>query len=368
MSDDLKFFINESTIQNMFALKKQTGFGEKNWDEWFNHVLNLNNDIKPIQNVIEKTMEKFHLESFDEWVQNFSLNLNNIWNEPSARELQPTTDSQYNLHKHSAIVIGRGPSVKKHRHLELIANSDYKGSIVCTDGALINALKAGVTPEKFPNFYVVTIEPRDVVKKFYDDEIVDQYGPKINGIFSTISKPSNVERARQAGIKIHWLHSLFDYEAGNKSFNKIAGLMVRSKNHSHGLPAIQTGGNVGTSSWFVSWQILKCSTVALIGINHAWDEDDPWELITSHGRSDVSLNLDRNNPNFQKLFPKVYNPEFKCTCILDPLFQFYSAALKEFISRSPSWLTTINSTEGGCIFGEKIHCMLLTEFLNNHKN
>ena len=55
--------------------------------------------------------------------------------------------------------------------------------------------------------------------------------------------------------------------------------MVRAKNHVNGLPAIQTGGNVGTSSWFISWQILKCATVALIGINHSWEETDPIELI-----------------------------------------------------------------------------------------
>ena len=53
--------------------------------------------------------------------------------------------------------------------------------------------------------------------------------------------------------------------------------MVRAKNHTNGLPALQTGGNVGTSSWFVSWKILQCNVVALIGINHAWEEDDPLE-------------------------------------------------------------------------------------------
>ena len=33
-------------------------------------------------------------------------------------------------------------------------------------------------------------------------------------------------------------------------------------------------------------------------------------------------------------------------------------ALKEFITRSPKWVSTINATEGGSIFGPKIPDMM----------
>jgi len=188
---------------------------------------------------LETIMEKIQCASYDDWVKNFALNLTNIWNESSAAELTPT-NSKTKLK--SAIVIGRGPSVKKKGHLELLAKSNFNGAIICCDGALINTLKAGVTPEKFPNFYVVSIDPYSPAMKFYDDKIVDKYGDKIKGIFSIIVKPTTVENARKSGIKIHWLHSLFDYEEGKKSFNQISALMVRAKNHHDGLPAIQTGG------------------------------------------------------------------------------------------------------------------------------
>ena len=160
---------------------------------------------------------------------------------------------------------------------------------------------------------------------------------------------------------------MFDYEEGKKSFNQISALMVRAKNHSDGLPAIQTGGNVGTSSWFIAWRILKCPTVALIGINHGWNEDDPWEKIISHGSNFVKTDVvDRKSATFQKLFKKIHNPDFNCNCIVDPLFQFYSSALKEFIVRSPEWLTTINATEGGSIFGDKIIGMPFDSFLGKY--
>ena len=67
---------------------------------------------------LETIMEKIQCASYDDWVKNFALNLTNIWNESSAAELTPT-NSKTKLK--SAIVIGRGPSVKKKGHLEMLA-------------------------------------------------------------------------------------------------------------------------------------------------------------------------------------------------------------------------------------------------------
>jgi len=324
------------------------------------------------QNSIENIMQKLHYDSYDEWVKNFALNLPDIWNDSSAAKLKVNIINDDFKTTKSAIVIGRGPSLKKNKHLELLANSNYDGSIICSDGSLTSVLESGITPDKFKNFYVVTIDPYPYAAKFYDNEVVKKYGSKINGIFTSITNPNTVNSARNAGIKIHWIHSLFDFHEGKKSFNQISASMVRAKNHTNGLPALQTGGNVGTSSWFVSWKILQCNVVALIGINHAWEEDDPLEKIISHGRSLDSerkheqVNIDENSPSFDKLFKKVYNPDFNCTGIVDPLFQFYSSALKEFISRSPSWLKTINATEGGVIFGDRITSMKFTDFLQKY--
>lgn len=319
---------------------------------------------KELQNHIEEVMRKKQYENFNEWVTNFALNLPNIWNEKSAKELSPTTDQR---EEQSAIVIGRGPSINKYEHLKLLASSDYQGTIVCCDGKLSDALKAGVTPDRFPKFFVTTIDPYPTIKKHYEHEIITSYGSKIKGIFTIITNPNVVELARKSGIQIHWLHSLFDYNEGAKSFNNLSALMIRAKNRLHGLPGIQTGGNVGTASWFISWQILKCSTVALIGINHGWEEDDSWETIIYHNNKDeIGEGVDRSSPTFNKLFRKVHNPDFNCNCILDPLFQFYSEALKEFIARSPEWVTTINATEGGSIFGERIKSMRFRDFLEKH--
>ena len=141
--------------------------------------------------------------------------------------------------------------------------------------------------------------------------------------------------------------------------------MIRAKNSEHGLPGIQTGGNVGTSAWFVAWKILKCNNVCLIGINHSWNENDEWEKMAAH--CNIPLNIDKKSHLFKKLFPIIHNPEFNCKCVLDPVFQYYSNALKDFITRTPSHVKTINATQGGCIFGRQIKCMTLQQFLKKYK-
>jgi len=305
------------------------------------------------QKSLEEVMKKIHSERFEEWVINFAHNLLNIWKEKSARALDPCPNRRFSKNGKSTIVIGKGPSINKKNHLKILSESKYQGNILCCDGKLIDALKAGVTPDKFPNFYVTTIDPYSGTKKNYDHQIVDDFGSQIKGIFTTIANPSAVTRARKAGIQIHWLHSLFDYSEGKKSFNQVSALMVRAQNHTDGLPAIQTGGNVGTSSWFISWRILKSSTVALIGINHGWEENDSWRMISSHGQNKIKRKMKKNDSYNKKFFKKIYNPDLDCYCILDPIFQFYSNALKEFIKRSPSWLTT-NKTFIGSSSGNSI--------------
>ena len=319
-----------------------------------------------LKDEMEESMKKIHYQSFDDWVQHFAINLENIWDESSAKDLEP--DKNRKQKNNLAVVIGRGPSIKKHGHLELLAQSNYNGSIVCTDGSLINVLKAGITPEKFPKFYVVTIDPYQFIEQHFDDPIIAKFGSKINGVFSIITHPKVVSLARNAGIKIHWLHTLFDYNEGKKSFNHISSMMVRAKNHVNGLPAIQTGGNVGTSSWFVAWRILKNDTVALIGINHGWEDEGVSEMIKLHQRKikDNAEIIKKDDPKYKDYFKKIHNPDFNCEAVVDPVFQFYRMALIEFIGRSPSWLTTINATEGGSIFGKRIESMKFIDFLKNH--
>ena len=82
---------------------------------------------------LEELMKDLYYEKyFDDCVQSFALNLNSIWSEASAKELESTKKNN------SGIIIGRGPSLKKNNHLQILADSDYDGSVICADSSLIN--------------------------------------------------------------------------------------------------------------------------------------------------------------------------------------------------------------------------------------
>ena len=114
----------------------------------------------------------------DLWMYNFARNVSYILDGDSAKSLSVFKNKQKTLKNHkpdcSAVVIGGGPSVYEKNHLETLANSNYKGAILCTDRMLIPCLKNGITPKKFPQFHVLTMDPYQITIKFYNDKIVKE--------------------------------------------------------------------------------------------------------------------------------------------------------------------------------------------------
>ena len=317
------------------------------------------NTKKTQKQILEEIFEKKTYDKYyDDWIRNFALNLNHIWNGKSIRDC-----FSYNkkFKSKTALVIGRGPSLIKNKHLELLSDSGYNGTIICADSALKSCLNSGVTPEKFKRFYVVSIDTNDYVNKFYQGSIVKRFGKKIKCLLSTTVHPSTYKDATKSGMDVFWFHTLFDYNKGKSSFNYISGIISKSKNHVRGFPAIQTGGNVGTSSWILAWSILKLSPVGLIGIDHGYTNDMSWVAISEQHK--IPKGINQNSKAYKKAYPTVYNPDFRTYCKQDPLFVYYSNALKEFIPKAPDWVKTINATEGGAIFGKGIKCMKFGEFL-----
>lgn len=356
--------IDEKVLEQLNQKKKSLNIQENDWNTFFTHLLGNSKKSKSTDEIIEKTLQHNTLNQYyDSWIQNFAENLNHFKNENSAKKLSPNKKSKLD-EKSSAIVIGRGPSLKKHSHLEQLSNSNFQGSILCTDGILENALKAGVTPDKFPNFYVVTIDTNDEVKNFYDNDYVAKYGKKIKCLISTTIPQSTYNAIKKSQLDIFWLHTLFDYDKGKSSFNYISGKMTKNNIHPDGFPAIQTGGNVGTSCWIIAWSILQCNYIGLIGIDHGYSIDTPWEIINKYHK--IPSNTDKTSDVFKKAYPQIYNPDYDSYCIQDPIFQYYSKALKEFIPKAPMWTKTINATEGGAIFGDGIECTTLSTFLKKY--
>ena len=213
----------------------------------------------------------------DLWMYNFARNIPDILDGNSVRLLNVFRNGSKSRKNHrpnqSAIVIGAGPTIYEKKHLEILANSNYQGVIACTDRMLATCLKNGITPKKFPKFFVLSMDPYEITIKYYDDEIIKKHSKRISNVMSTCTIHETVEICKNYGFNIFWYHPLIDDFRKLESINKIMNMMCKSDKNPDGLPGLQTGGNCGCFSWIFSWAILGCSPIGLIGLNLGVDGD-----------------------------------------------------------------------------------------------
>jgi hypothetical protein len=313
-------------------------------------------------------LQKGTFEMLDLWMYNFARNVSEILDGYSVRKLGKFTtlvNSELKFSpKDSAIVIGAGPSIDENNHLDLIKNSNFQGTIVCTDRMLIPCLKNGITPKKFPNFYVITIDPVQRITKYYNDPIVKKFGKKIHTSLSTCTSPDVVSICKKFGIKIHWFHPLIDNYKKSTSINKLMNMMSKSMKNPKGFPGLQTGGNVGTAAWVFSWAVLGKSPVALIGINFGYNENTNI-IDTPHYNEFIKISNGEHN-KAKKYYKTISNPYTKSKILVDSIFDYYREAFCNLVTLTPIWVRTINATQGGSLFGKRIELETLEKFLLNY--
>ena len=310
-------------------------------------------------------IQKNTSDLIDLWMYNFARNIPDFLNGNNVKQLSGFKNVKLSIKNHrpknSAVVIGGGPSVEKNNHLKILSNSNYNGAIVCTDRMLIPCLKNGITPKKFPKFYVLSIEPKDVTVKLYDDKIIKKYSKGISAVLSTCIKHEVVELCKKNGLKIFWFHPLIDDFRKLESVNKIMNMMSKSDKNPKGFPGMQTGGNVGVFAWIFSWAILGCSPVALIGLDLGHDINIPLEK-TRHYNEYLRI-FKNNKSDASKHFKRIKNTDLQIEVLSDPIFDFYREAFLDLVTRSPKWGITINCTEGGSLFGKGIKNMKFEDIL-----
>ena len=304
----------------------------------------------------------------DLWMYNYARNISDILDGNSVRLLSVFKNNSKSMKNHkpnnSAIVIGGGPSVYENKHLETLANSNYKGAILCTDRMLVPCLKNGITPKKFPQFFVLTMDPYQITIKFYNDKIIKKHSKGISAIMSTCTIHDTIEICKNYGLNMFWFHPLIDDFRKQGSINKIMNMMSKSDKNPDGFSGLQTGGNIGCFSWIFSWAILGCSPVGLIGLNMGVDGDTPLEKTQHYDQ--VLNHFDNDKSKVGKFYRKVFNEDLGTESLLDPVFDFYREAFLDLVVRVPRWTKTVNATEGGSLFGTGITNMRFVDFLNTY--
>jgi len=352
--------LDEATYKKLMRLKEEKGFGEKDWSEFFAY---LSKNIRLEELSGEKISRATKENLMELWVQNFADNLPYIRKGKTIAELVPKEPEK--TPKGPAVVVGAGPSVWKHNHLKLLAETEKaeKLAVIVTDRMVIPCLKAGVVPDKYEDWVAVGVDGAEIIKKWWDDPIVAEYGEKIKAAIITSTHPKVRKILQKNKVQVYWYSPIYDDYRDNESYTRLQMIMTKSKKNPRGCPSLSCLGHAGGAAYALSFALLRRSPIALIGENLGWDEGTPLEKTQYFS---TFLEAAGGNVNLvTQAYKTIYNPYFKCKAIVDPVFNHYREAMVEAQDQVPAYVETYNATEGGCLFGKRIYCIKFKDFLKH---
>lgn len=357
--------------RKLFYKKDQEGFGDKSWAEYFNW---LTKDVTLTETELDLVKKSTH-EMLGQWMQNFSNNLpyirfgdDTLLNKGvhHSNNISDLKRSSY-LPKRSAIVIGRGPSIFQHKHLETLSeaiNQGYHGLILATDGMLIESLKHNIVPD-----FTVTLDGSSIIKKWFNHPLVKKHGSQLKVLASVTIHHDVYQIIRKVGGSVYWFYPIFDDYRNIQSFTNMQRFMTKAKLSDKPLGAIEVGGNAGTCAWIIAVIVFKCVPVALIGIDFSYPkgiklEDTPYFSGVLRGIEEAKTNLSA----IRQIYETTYHPFFKTYAQTDVVFRTYRKSFLKLAWAMPKWFNenggTINCSEGGVLFGPLITCMYFKDFLD----
>ena len=259
---------------------------------------------------------------------------------------------------HNCLVVAAGPSIYKHNHIPLLSEhpTDKIALFLC-DRMLLPCLKGGVTPDKFPHYYVGSVDGnRELIMKWFDDPIIDKWAPQITGLFCTTMAPNAAKRFKDAGGKTRWFHGMMD------SFN-LTGSVTSLMNYMTSSTAIAAGGNVGSTNFTLAYY-MSCNPIGLVGLDLGYPEETPIEETAYYKQlkaTGAPLELLE-----KQQFVHGFNPLFGTKFYQDIVFMHYGQAFMEMVEVLPPNMKVINCTESGSVYGGRIEGMKLKEFLKKY--
>ena len=355
--------LSEPTYLKLIKRKENDGFRDEDWPPWLDYLTaDIHIEDTPGELIQMGTKEGL----FELWMKNFVENFKVIDEGKSVSDIVPE-ESQLEPNKDlgSAIIMGRGPSIFTLKHLEKLAASDYAGALFLSDGILIDALKKGVTPDKFPDFYILSVDGnREKIWKWYDDPLVDQYANKIKFILNSTVAHNVYERIKKAGGEVYWFNAMMDYWPGQESVTRVMSASLRSPRRPNGLVRIATAGNAGASLWIQACSIFRRFTIGLIGLDMGYADGTPLEQTYYY---DKLFKAVQGNMEFVKAqFSTMYNPDFKCMVLQDPIFKHYTSSFYEMLATGQRVVKTYNSSHGALVGRPDVslECIEFDEFLS----
>lgn len=268
-----------------------------------------------------------------------------------------------------ALVISAGPSLHKCGILARL--SGFRGTIVASDGAYIQCLKAAIRPD-----WVVTIDPHPtrIVNWFGDTNYKENssdleyfqrqadFDPRFRAagaaenaenikavdeaaspIVICASAPQNVVE-RTAAFDRYFFTPLVD--------RPVVGSLTRQLVEVTKAPALNTGGTVGTAAYVFARHVLKSGNVAVVGFDFGYPEGTPLESTQEH-------DLLKDEPNIEEFYPA--RSGFWGNGFTSPTYEFY---LRNFLDLTEGE-RIINCSGGGFLQGPNVTCMEIEEWMTS---
>ena len=235
------------------------------------------------------------------------------------------------------IAVGNSPALFQKNHLEILKNSNFKGSIICTNKSLINLLDLGIVPDA-----VCGLECDKIILDSFTNAI-DKYYDLCKTIPLVVGSTTNPE--------------LFDYWVGDiYYFNVFCGEMVAyfmNKFSPH--TTIKTCGDVGSLCWQIGTLCNK-DPIALIGMEFSYQA--PLEECAAYKLYKDEMKIEGD---LHRFFREDVNPIYGTTSYVDSIFDSYLTGFT-YVS-SITDVITYNCTEAGAIHNDTIKQMKLVDFL-----
>jgi hypothetical protein len=268
----------------------------------------------------------------------------------------------------------------KNKILERISACGFAGSIIAIDGSFIRCLKAGIQPD-----YVVTLDPhptrivrwfgdpdfeenmkgddyfsrQDLDIKFRDNsfaenrkniELLNEKGAASKVIICSSAPHSAVERIKDIGMDAYWWVPLVDNPQQPDSMTRE---MVRAAK----VPAMNTGGTVGTAAWVFAHTVLNIPNVAVVGMDLGYYKED-----TSHLQTQTYYALQDlvGENEIKEHFPEFSYPSTGERFYTDPTYYWYRENMLDLVRASGA--TVYNCTGGGTLVGNGIECIEVEDF------
>jgi hypothetical protein len=280
----------------------------------------------------------------------------------------------------AAIVVSAGPSLYKNEILQRIKACGFRGSLIAIDGSFVRCIKAGLEPD-----YVLTLDPHPtrMVRWFGDPdfeknaegddyfsrqdldiafrnnsiaenrkniELVDAHGRGRPLIICSAAPENVVARIGAVGFDAYWWAPLVDDPGAPDSLTRT---IVRDT----GLPAMNTGGTVGTAAWVFAHTVLRIPRIAVVGMDLGYYKDDtPLELTQTYH----SLKAVVGEENLHQYFAEFDYPGTDVRFYTDPTYYWYRSNLLSLLAASRAEI--YNCTGGGTLTGDGVRCVEIEDF------